>query len=174
MDERRRCEAMTKAGTRCRAWAVRGSDPPRCVSHGGSAYEPGPPGNRNAEKHGVYSQAPHPASPRTRGEEKDGSWVEEDRTWGEENDLADLIADLERRIAQLSAYLDQVKVGNGTGGTATVDEYVRLVALHGQLCSRVGRLMRDQQQLRGEDDPELQAAMNQALDLAGEILGLEL
>ena len=105
-------------------------------------------------------------SDRMRGEEQD-------RSSGEGSDLADLIADLERRIAHVSRYLDEVKVGNGTGGTATIDEYVRLVGLHGQLCSRVGRLMRDRQQLRGEDDSELQAVMNEALDLAGEILGLE-
>jgi len=30
-----RCTATTAAGRRCRAWAVHGSDPPRCSTHGG-------------------------------------------------------------------------------------------------------------------------------------------
>ena len=29
-----RCTATTRRGLPCRAWAVRGSDPPRCVAHG--------------------------------------------------------------------------------------------------------------------------------------------
>jgi hypothetical protein len=30
---KRRCKATTKNGRRCRAWAVRGTDPPRCSAH---------------------------------------------------------------------------------------------------------------------------------------------
>ena len=32
----RRCTAVCRDGTPCQAWAVRGTDPPRCAAHGGS------------------------------------------------------------------------------------------------------------------------------------------
>jgi hypothetical protein len=50
----RRCEAHRADGERCRAWAVRSSDPPRCASHSGLAGAP--PDNKNAETHGFYSR----------------------------------------------------------------------------------------------------------------------
>lgn len=31
--EKQRCTALTSAGRPCQAWAVRGSDPPRCAAH---------------------------------------------------------------------------------------------------------------------------------------------
>ena len=32
---KQRCTALTSAARPCQAWAVRGSDPPRCAAHGG-------------------------------------------------------------------------------------------------------------------------------------------
>ena len=32
---KQRCTALTNAGRACQAWAVRGTDPPRCAAHGG-------------------------------------------------------------------------------------------------------------------------------------------
>lgn len=32
---KQRCTALTNAGRPCQAWAVRGTDPPRCAAHGG-------------------------------------------------------------------------------------------------------------------------------------------
>ena len=43
---KQRCTALTAAGRPCQAWAVRGTDPPRCAAHGGiepsdeDAYDP--------------------------------------------------------------------------------------------------------------------------------------
>lgn len=52
-----KCTAITARGTPCKAWAVPDTEPPRCAAHGGASKSPGaPPGNRNAEKHGFYSQ----------------------------------------------------------------------------------------------------------------------
>ena len=49
----------------CRAWAIRGSDPPRCSPH-----TPGkvgaPPGNRNNFTHGFYASTLHPDDLATR------------------------------------------------------------------------------------------------------------
>ena len=54
-----RCSATTTAGTACKAWAVRGTNPPLCSAHGGGSRPVGAPtGNRNAWKHGYYSQDP--------------------------------------------------------------------------------------------------------------------
>ena len=43
-----RCTAKRGDGKPCSAWAVRGSDPPRCAAHGGAEAHSGVPGgNRN-------------------------------------------------------------------------------------------------------------------------------
>lgn len=45
----------------CRAWAVRGSDPPLCVAHAGRAVGAGaPPGNQNRRTHGFYGRILQP------------------------------------------------------------------------------------------------------------------
>ena len=42
----------------CRAWAIRGSDPPLCSAHAGRTVGAGaPPGNLNARTHGFYASA---------------------------------------------------------------------------------------------------------------------
>ncbi|MDQ2084771.1 HGGxSTG domain-containing protein [Xanthobacteraceae bacterium Astr-EGSB] len=48
----RRCGAKTRAGTSCRAPAVRGKN--RCRMHGGAAGSGAPRGNRNAELDGYF------------------------------------------------------------------------------------------------------------------------
>jgi len=40
----------------CRAWAVRGSDPPLCSAYAGRGVG-APPGNQNARTHGFYASA---------------------------------------------------------------------------------------------------------------------
>ena len=56
------CTATRADGFPCRAWAVRGSDPPRCAPHGGGSAPVGaPPGNQNALKHGFYARTHSPA-----------------------------------------------------------------------------------------------------------------
>jgi hypothetical protein len=51
------CNATCADGSPCRAWAVRGSDPPRCAPHGGGASPVGAPrGNENARTHGFYAR----------------------------------------------------------------------------------------------------------------------
>ena len=83
-------------------------------------------------------------------------------------DLWARIADLDHCISRLSAYIARLQPEE-----LRLGEYTRLLALHGQLCSRLGRLLRDQQELVGKGDPELKQAMEEALDLAGGMLGIE-
>jgi uncharacterized protein YjcR len=49
-----RCGAKTRAGTPCKAPAVKGKR--RCRMHGGAAGSGAPAGNQNALKHGMYSR----------------------------------------------------------------------------------------------------------------------
>ena len=54
----RPCSQLTAAGEPCRAWAIRGSDPPLCSAHAGRNVGAGAPlGNQNARTHGFYAAA---------------------------------------------------------------------------------------------------------------------
>jgi len=162
MSPPRRCTAQTSTGRPCRAWAVRDANPPLCAAHGGGRQPIGAPqGNRNAETHGAYS------SPLEGGHPKGGEGGV---------DLDERIADLDRRIIRLGQFIDGCTIGDpeATDGTITVADYIRLVALYGQLCSRLGRLMRDREQLAGGEPEELQQAINEALDSIRTELGVDL
>jgi hypothetical protein len=54
-----RCSHTTRSGQPCRAWAIRGSDPPTCSAHAGrlKGRAGAPPGNQNARTHGYYAPA---------------------------------------------------------------------------------------------------------------------
>lgn len=150
---RARCTATTAKHQPCRAWPVKGSNPPRCSAHGGTDARIGAPdGNTNAQTHGAYAQQ------------------------GEHNtvDLDVRIRDLNRRIERLSQYIDAAALGDGKEDTLTITDYGKLVNIHGQLTSRLGRLLRDKQQLDGGSGAELEQAIGDALDLASEVLGLDL
>jgi len=51
----KRCGATTRSGTPCQAPALRGKV--RCRMHGGARRSGAPRGNRNARKHGMFTQA---------------------------------------------------------------------------------------------------------------------
>ena len=111
------CTGTNKDGTPCGAWAKKGSDPPRCVRHAQGAQNRGAPkGNKNAEKHGVYSRDDEPSEP---------------------DDLSGVLVRLKRRLSQLDRYIDD------HFHDLEPTDYARLTALQGQLSSRVGRLERD-------------------------------
>jgi hypothetical protein len=152
----RRCQATTKAGLPCKAWAVRpaersldgavaGTHPPRCAAHGGAAKQVGAPqNNKNAVKHGFHVQ-PAPGAIRT---------------------IDDAIAHLAHSLIQLAGYI------HDHAGEFTVEEMVRLQSVFGQNLSRYIRAQRDH--AAGGHDAELQADIDQALQLAGEVLGVNL
>ena len=61
LNQSRKCTAIKRDGRKCRAWAVRDSDPPQCSAHGGYSVGAGAPvGNRNAVKHGYYARGLRP------------------------------------------------------------------------------------------------------------------
>ena len=128
----RRCTATTQSGRPCRAWAVRGTD--LCAAH--SSPDVGAPeGNANARKHGVYAGVGGPAN------------------------LTDRVADLNRRIEQLSAYIDTI-----SGDPERESEWLSCLELHSLLSGRLGRLMRDRERLTSTSDEAMAAALNAALD----------
>ena len=53
-----KCTSNTTKGQPCKAWAIRGSSPPRCAPHAGRAR--GKKGNQNAVKHGYYRRHVEP------------------------------------------------------------------------------------------------------------------
>jgi hypothetical protein len=169
------CSGTTVKRRRCRRPAIPGTEPPRCTIHaagsqaaespvGGTTKKPGaPPGNHNAETHGVYRRSPAGDSQPPNGPPAD---------------LDARISDLNRRIQQLSDYIDRAQIGTAQDGDCTdtidVDQYARLLSLHGQLTSRLGRLLRDRQQISPDENSFLQECINEALDQVSDILGVKL
>lgn len=101
------------------------TQPPRCVRHRKKAAG-APKGNKNARKHGGYAGATEPSTSLDR----------------ELEILTQQVLDVETFI---HTHRDEL----------TADEYLKLHALLGTLCSRKGRLLRDRRFLSGEDASEL-------------------
>ena len=135
---------------------VRDTDPPLCSAHGGGSRPPGaPPGNRNAVKHGAYARQAIPAgSPQDSGDEPP--------------DLASRIRDLDKKVRDLSTYIDNLSEKENK------ERYPVLLALYGELVSRLGRLMRDQRALSGEAADGIAGAIAQALDELSTEMGTDL
>lgn len=139
-----KCTAVTKTGMPCKAWAVIGSDPPRCAAHGGGRAPVGAPvSNTNAQTHGFYAESE--AAPTT---------------------IEEIIEDLAAKQAGLSQYIDNNQVD--------VEDLIALLTLHGSNASRLGRLLRDRRALSGEASDGIAGAIAQALDELGSELGADL
>jgi len=144
------CTAVTTDGTPCKAWAVRGSVPPRCGAHGGAQGEWGAPiGNRNAWVHGMYAA--------------------ESRTL---ETIDEVITDLAEKQTMLSEYISST-LGDADSGV-TADRLIRIIELHGRNASRLGRLLRDRRALSGAASDGISAAIAQALEELQTELGTQL
>lgn len=135
----RRCESLRADGERCCAWAVRGVDPPCCASHSGLTGAP--VGNRNAERHGAYSQS-----------------LERIESIG------DAVEDVERRLTWIGKYLDETE-------DLDSEQVFAALALYGQMVSRYGRLLRDQRALVGGAIDDFLGLVGAAIDLAKTEMG---
>jgi hypothetical protein len=139
-----RCTATTQAGRPCRAWAVAGTDPPRCAPHGGGARPVGaPPNNRNAEKHGLYGES---------------------RAVSVGNLSADLADRLERFADSIEARADEL----------TLDQLARLLDTYSQAIGRLARIQRLEQQLHDAGGDKLERAVDWTLDQLSEQWDLQL
>lgn len=152
---KRRCTAVRRDGTPCRGWAVRGSEPPRCGSHGGGLGVPGArAGNQNALKHGFYSRVLQP------GELADLVAFADDLTLDDEIAMSRVA--LRRILPRLDA--GELEVGDLTDLAGLVFAGSRTIA----------RLLRDQRALSGESADGLAGALGVALDEIGTQWGLDL
>ena len=167
----RRCEHQTADGP-CKAWAIRGSDPPRCSAHAGrNAGAGAPPGNQNRRTHGFYASALLPE------ELADLVACSGDMTLDDEIAIARVT--LRRILALLSA--DRVHRGpeysrapEGTTVEMTPVDYARLAALLLAGARTVARLLRDKRALSGEAADGVAGAIAQALDELSTELGIKL
>ena len=80
--------------------------------------------------------------------------------------IDDVIADALDKQARLSAILDDP--------TLDAHDLAKLLAIHGQNASRLGRLLRDKRALSGESADGLLTALGTALDEIATELGITL
>lgn len=145
-----RCTATCADGSACRAWAVHGTDPPRCAPHGGGKSPVGAPkGNQNALTHGFYAQIDVP----------EGGFT-----------IDMLIAELSDKQAILSRYIDRLFADDDVD----LKELMCLLRVHGMNASRLGRLYKYRVALQGSAEDHYEEALNRALDTLSEIWGVDL
>jgi len=132
----RRCSATTGVGSQCRAWAMPHTDPPLCAAHS-NRRGGAPAGNHNRQTHGFYAQ---PAK--------------------ELHTIDDILTDALQKQAQLSAFIETAVAT----GEIDVETVTKLLALHGQNASRLGRLLRDKRALSGDSADGLLDAIGKVLD----------
>lgn len=82
--------------------------------------------------------------------------------------IEDVITDLAAKQAWLSDYIEAHM------DDLTPSLLVRVLQLHGQNASRLGKLLRDQRELSGQISDGLAAIIDKTLDEVSEILGTEL
>lgn len=154
------CAATNASGGDCRAWAVRGSDPPLCSAHAGLNIGAGaPPGNQNRTVHGFYGRTFQ------NGELADLQRFAEDLSLEDEIGLVRVT--LRRVMTRLGRYnLAQDELAN--------EELVKIASLVVAGARTIGRLLRDQRALSGGAADGMAGAIGEALDELGSEWGLPL
>lgn len=148
----RRCTARTRAGDPCRAWAVRGSMPPRCAAHAAAYAGADAPGR----KHGFYARTFSP------DELDDLAAYAGDLCLDDEISVARVA--LQRVFAFLNRDPDRLDPG----------DYVRAAELAFTGARTIARLLRDRDALTGSSADELDGIVDQALDLLSAEWGIDL
>ena len=150
------CGHTTARGQPCRAWAVKGSDPPACSAHAGHARGGAPSANQNARTHGFYA--------RTLSQQEMGDLV----FYAADMTLDDEIACA--RIA-LRRALEFVRQDSENLGR---EQYLRAADLIFHGTRTVARLLRDRHILSIESDGGISDFINQVLDNLGKRWGRQL
>lgn len=138
-----RCPVKNADGTRCKAWAARGTDPPRCSAHAGrNLITIG--GNGDGRSRGFYDRR------FTREELADLVTLALDDT------LEDEIAAARVALRRVFAQLEREDLD--------ADKYARLAALTFDGVRTIARLQKDRQSLVGEEDAGIAGVLAKALD----------
>ena len=164
----KRCSATTRRGLPCRAWAARGTVPPRCGAHGGriaaaTVWPVADPRSPSA----ATTELGQPRPPSAGDEAARRLYPDYDRPVAA-TDLDVVIGELQRRHFELVDYIDAHKDEMRPG------QYVTAIDYQGRLANRIGRLLRDRQQLLGEQAGEFDEAVDEALAIVGEAWGVAL
>ena len=89
--------------------------------------------------------------------------------------IQDLVHDLVAKQQALSTLIDRLLAEEaGSPGTLLMQDLARLMALHSQNASRLGRLLRDKRALSGEAADGIAGAISQALDELSTEWGIDL
>ena len=145
------CTATTRTGP-CRAWAVRGTDPPLCAAHAGrtAAGAGAPKGNQNAVTAGFYSRALRP------------------------DELADLVAlasidDLNDEIGAVRVTIRRVL--EALDKDPNIEQLAILAAHLFSGARTVARLLRDRRVISGAAAEGMVINLTQILEELGDELG---
>lgn len=149
----RHCTATTKTGRKCKAPAIRNSNPPLCSAHSRRNRGAGAPaGNQNARKHGFYAR------------QLTNQELADLVAAGDDISLADEIALNRILLQRLLAAIEDA-------------EPTDLAAIAPLILSgtrTIGRLLRDQRALSGAAADGIAGALAQALDELSTEWGIEL
>jgi hypothetical protein len=154
----RKCTHTTASGRPCRAWAMRGSDPPVCATHAGRTVGAGaPPGNQNRREHGFYS-ASLSADELARLDELGAN------------------LSLQHEIACARVLLRRLTLYLADNPDLAPEERNRVYDLGLAAIRTIARLMRDQRTLADADesDDRINENLSQALDALSKEWGIEL
>ena len=155
-----RCTATNASGSACRAWAVRGSDPPLCSAHAGLNIGAGAPlGNQNRTDHGFYGRILQ------NGELADLVRLSEDLSLKDEIGLVRVTL---RRVAT------RFKLNNLGREDMANEEMMKMASLVMMGARTVARLLRDQRAISDRAADGISGAIAQALDELGSEWGLSL
>ncbi len=149
---KQQCQAQTKRGTRCRAWAIRGTE--RCSAHSQRNKGAGAPKhNQNAVKHGFYGRF------LTDEEIVDLITITE-------KSIDDELALVRVTLQRLLSYLSDPDV--------TAEDATKIAPMVFTGARTVAQLLRSNRALSGDAADGIAGAIAQALDEIGTELGIEL
>jgi hypothetical protein len=151
------CSATTAAGNPCKAWAVRGTDPPLCSAHAGRNVGAGaPPGNQNRRTHGYYARILA---------QEFADFIDT----GQELSLEEEIVCARILLRRLVTYL-----GADPDNPPSLNQQHRATDLALQATRTIARLLRDQRAVTGDTADQFADVIGQALDLLGQDYGIDL
>lgn len=155
MTRKQKCTAHTRSGRSCRAWAVQGSDPPRCAAHRDIQRPVTPEAGTNCEPEQVSAEP---------------DFYPRDPTEVTIDGAIAGLADKMRRLDAIIAGYDKVQGSDWPPDSVLI----RLFGLYTLASSRLSRLLRDRRALSGQAADGFTGAIAQALDELSTEWGVDL